>query len=119
MSPRASSATAHELSRAGLLATLPGEVLSRLAARMRREDLRPGTSPVADGESGDRFYVVLAGMLTATAASAPLRPGDHFGELVADRGLPGSTSVRALTPAVVASCDRATFDEVVRPLLDG
>jgi len=118
VSPRASSATAHELSRVGLLATLSGETLSRLAARMRREDLRPGTSPAADGESGDRFYVVLAGMLNA-AARPPLRPGDYFGELVADRGLPGSSSVRALTPAVVASCDRATFDEVVRPLLDG
>jgi CRP-like cAMP-binding protein len=118
MSPRASSATAHELSRVGLLATLSGEVLSRLAARMRREDLRPGTWPVADGASGDRFYVVLSGMLTAPS-TGPLRPGDYFGELVADRELPGSSSVRALTPAVVASCDRATFDEVVRPLLDG
>lgn len=118
MSPRASSATAHELSRVGLLATLSGETLTRLAARMRREDLRPGTSAAADLESGDRFYVVLSGMLTA-ASRGPLRPGDYFGELVADRGLPGSSSVRALTPAVVASCDRATFDEVVRPLLGG
>ena len=115
MSPRASSATAHELSRAGLLATLSGEVLSRLAARMRREDVRPGSSPAADGEPGGRFYVVLAGMLTG-ASSGPLRPGDYFGELVAEQGLPRSSSVRALTPAVVASCDRATFDEFVRPL---
>ena len=40
MSPRASSATAHELSRSGLLSSLPGETLGRLARRMTREDDR-------------------------------------------------------------------------------
>jgi CRP-like cAMP-binding protein len=30
--------------------------------------------------------------------------------------VPRTASVRALMPAVVASCDRATFDEFVRPL---
>src|SRR5262245_23971959 len=99
MSPRASSATVHELSRAGLLATLPGEILSRLAARMEREELAPGSSPA---ESGERFGVVLTGMLTAPG-SPPLRPGDVFGALA-----PGAApaTVRAMTPSVVATCDR-------------
>jgi CRP-like cAMP-binding protein len=30
--------------------------------------------------------------------------------------VPRTASVRALTPAVVASCDREAFDEFVRPL---
>ena len=30
--------------------------------------------------------------------------------------VPRTATVSALTPAVVASCDRATFDELVRPL---
>jgi CRP-like cAMP-binding protein len=30
--------------------------------------------------------------------------------------IPRTASVRALTPAVVASCDRASFDELLRPL---
>jgi CRP-like cAMP-binding protein len=30
--------------------------------------------------------------------------------------IPRTASVRALTPAVVASCDRETFDEFLRPL---
>jgi CRP-like cAMP-binding protein len=30
--------------------------------------------------------------------------------------VPRTASVRAMTPAVVASCDRDTFDELVRPL---
>jgi CRP-like cAMP-binding protein len=30
--------------------------------------------------------------------------------------VPRTATVSALTPAVVASCDRATFDEYLRPL---
>jgi CRP-like cAMP-binding protein len=45
-----------------------------------------------------------------------LRPGDTFGEVALAMDVPRTASVRALTPAVVASCDRATFDEFVRPL---
>jgi CRP-like cAMP-binding protein len=113
LSPRASSATVHELARAGLLATLPGEILSRLAARMEREQLAPGSSP----GGGERFCVVLSGMLTAAGAPRPLRPGDAFGELAPGTAVSQTGAVRALTPSVVASCDRATFDELVRPQL--
>jgi CRP-like cAMP-binding protein len=45
-----------------------------------------------------------------------LRPGDYFGEVALAMDIPRTASVRAITPAVVASCDRATFDEFVRPL---
>ena len=80
MSPRAAGATQHELSRVGLLATLPGETLGRLAARMEREELPAGSAVVREGDRGDRFYVVLAGMLAVSQASrgpqSVLRPGD-------------------------------------------
>ncbi|HXY85918.1 MAG TPA: cyclic nucleotide-binding domain-containing protein [Gaiellaceae bacterium] len=120
MSPRAAGATAHELSRVGLLASLPGETLLRLAQRMRREDLPAGAGVVAEGEDGDRFYVVLRGMLTVTQeARGPqrvLRPGDYFGEVALAMHIPRTASVHALTPVTLASCDAATFDEFVRPL---
>lgn len=120
MSPRASSATAHELSRCGLLSSLPGETLARLARRMIREEVPSGAAIVEEGDDGDRFYVVLSGVLAATQASLGprglLRPGDTFGEVALAMDVPRTASVRALTPAVVASCDRPTFDEFVRPL---
>jgi CRP-like cAMP-binding protein len=119
MSPRA-SATQFELSRVGLLAELPGETLAQLAKRMTREEVAPGTSLVEEGEDGERFYVVLAGMMTVSQSDlgprGVLRPGDYFGEVALAMKIPRTASVRALTPAVVASCDRATFDEFVRPL---
>ncbi len=45
-----------------------------------------------------------------------LRPGDAFGEVALAMGIPRTASVRAVTPAVVASCDQAAFDELLRPL---
>ena len=115
-----SSATAHELNRVELLAGLPGETIAALAKRMEREEVAPGAVVVREGEPGDRFYVVFAGMLSATQSGFPgrslLRPGDYFGEVALAMDVPRTATVIAITPAVVASCDRETFDELIRPI---
>jgi len=120
MSPRTSSATAHELQRVGLLAPLPGETLAKLAARMERETLPAGRAVVTEGDQGERFYVVLSGMLgvsqAAQGARRMLGPGDYFGEVGATLAMHRTATVRAMTPVTLASCDRTTFDEFVRPL---
>ena len=110
----------HEFSRIGLLAELPGERLRKLSDRMRREQVTAGAAVVQEGDEGERFYVVLSGMLSVSQeAMGPrrvLKPGDYFGEVALAMEVPRTASVRALTPSVVASCDRQTFDEFVRPL---
>jgi CRP-like cAMP-binding protein len=120
MSPRHSPATQAELSRIGLLAELPGDVLVKLAQRMRREEVPGGEAPVVEGEEGDRFYVVLNGLFAVSnLGSTPrrlLRSGDYFGEVALAMDVPRTASVRALTTAIVASCDKETFDEFLRPL---
>lgn len=121
MSPRLAPATVAELSRVGLLAELPGEQLTKLAAAMHREYVPAGTEIVREGEFGSRFYVVLGGLLSVTQDArgerALLRPGDYFGEVAPAMGIRRTASVRAVTPATVASCDRVAFDEHVKPLL--
>jgi len=116
MSPRFS----HEFARIPLLAELPGETLALLAARMRREQLAPGATVVGEGDDADRFFIVLSGMLSVTQESLGprrvLRPGDYFGEVALTMDVPRTASVRAMTPTTLASCDRATFDEFIRPL---
>lgn len=102
MSPRHVPATQAELSRIGLLAELPGERLNELAQRLRREQLAPNGSPDADAVWG----VVLSGIVSA--GGALLRPGDT---------IPDPSSARAVTPAVVATADAPTYDELLRPLL--
>ena len=115
-----SSATNHELARIELLAGLPGETLADLGKRMERDEVAPGTAIVREGDTGNRFYVVFAGMLSVSNSAMGkrgiLRPGDYFGEVAPAMNMPRTATVTAITPAVVASCDRATFDEILRPL---
>ena len=78
---------------------------------------RPSSRKATDGE---RFYVVLSGMLSVSQESLgerrTLKPGDYFGEVALAMNCPRTASVRAVTPSVVASCDKDTFDELIRPL---
>lgn len=110
----------HELSRVGLLAGLPGERLAQLAGRLEREEVAAGGMVVRQGEPGERFYIVLSGLFSVSQAERGerrmLRPGDTFGEVALAMGIPRTASVRAVVPAVVASCDQETFDELLRPI---
>jgi CRP-like cAMP-binding protein len=118
--PRFVPATITELSRVELLAGLPGERLTEIARRMERTEVPPGQRVVREGEPGERFYVVLSGIFAVSqddlGPRRVLRPGDYFGEVALAMNIPRTASVRALTPAVVASCDRETFDDLLRPL---
>jgi ATP-binding cassette, subfamily B, bacterial len=120
MSPRFATATVTELSRVGLFQALAGEVLSKLAQKMERQDVSGGSPVMFEGDEGDRFYVVLRGLLAVNSddlgARRMLRPGDYFGEVALAMNMPRTASVTALTPTTLASCDKATFDEFVRPL---
>lgn len=104
----------------GLLAGLPGETLTKLADRMQRQEVPAGTVLVNEGEPGDRFYVLLSGIAGVSQSSlgerSVLRAGEYFGEVALAMGVPRTATVTAMTPCVVASCDAATFDELIRPL---
>jgi CRP-like cAMP-binding protein len=118
--PRFVPATVSELSRVSLFAALPGERLKEIALRMQREEVPPGRAVVAEGDSAERFYIVLSGLFAVSQQDLGprrvLQPGDYFGEVALSMNVPRTASVRALTPAVVASCDQAAFDELLRPL---
>jgi CRP-like cAMP-binding protein len=45
-----------------------------------------------------------------------MRPGETFGEVAPLMGIERTATVTAMTTCVVASCDRETFDELLRPL---
>lgn len=121
MSPRFVPASVTELSRVGLLASLPGETLTTLAERMVREEVPPGTRLTTEGAADDRFYVLLSGIAAVTQAGrgarSLLRPGETFGEVAAALGVERTATVTTVTQCTVASCDRETFAELIRPLL--
>jgi CRP-like cAMP-binding protein len=119
--PRFATATVTELSQIGLLQELPGERLTKLAQNMQRAEIPAGNPIVLQDEEGEQFYVVLRGLLAVSNKGGlgprrVLRPGDYFGEVALAMDVPRTASVIALTPTTVASCDRKTFDEFIRPL---
>ena len=120
VSPRHVPASVTELSRVGLFTELAGEQLSTLADRMQREEVTPGTVLIREGEPGDRFFVLLSGIAAVSQSALGerriLRAGEFFGEVALTMHVPRTATITAMTPCVVASCDEATFDELVRPL---
>lgn len=92
---RHQAATVHELARVAELGVLPGETLTRLAREMERHEVGAG----AELDVGDRFAVVLGGLLNSGAGV--LRPGDR-----------ASGRVRAVTPAAVATCEREVYEAI-------
>lgn len=120
MSPRHVPASVTELARIGLFADLPGETLTKLADRMQREDVDAGAVLIREGEPGDRFFVLISGMASVSQSGlgprGVVKPGDFFGEVALTMHVPRTATVTAMTPCVVASCDEATFDELIRPL---
>jgi CRP-like cAMP-binding protein len=120
VSPRHVPASVTELSRVGLLATLPGETIGKLADRMLREEVTAGTVLLEEGKPGDRFFVLLSGVAgvsqSALGERRVLRAGEYFGEVALTMGIPRTATITAITPCVVASCDADTFDELIRPL---
>ena len=92
---RHQSATANELARIAELSGVPGETLMRLAERMERRELAAGEDDCEAALAVER----LAGMLRGDGGL--LRPGGSF-----------SARVTAMTPATVASCERAVYDEL-------
>ena len=109
-----------ELARVGLFGSLPGETLGKLADRMQRDEVAPGTVLINEGEPGDRFYVLLSGLAGVSQSDlgrrGVLRAGEFFGEVALAMHVPRTATVTAMTPCVVAWCDRTTFDELLRPL---
>lgn len=109
-----------ELEQVPVFSSLDDSALASLAARMERRELAPGEAVLREGEEGDRFYVVLSGLLGVWQAgigqTAVLTAGEYFGELALVEHVPRTATVSALSEAVVASCDEPTFDELVAPL---
>lgn len=120
MSPRHVPASVTELQRVGLFGSLPGETIGKLAERMAREEVAAGSTILREGETTDRFFVLLSGLAGVTQATSGarsvLRPGETFGEVALMMRMERTATITAMTACVVASCDRETFDELLRPL---
>lgn len=99
-----------------IFAPLPVATAERLARNL--VEVRPdhGAEVIAQGELGDRFYLVAEGELDVFEDEAYRRrmgPGDGFGEIALLRDIPRTATVRANSGVVLLALERAPFIEAV------
>jgi len=90
--------------------------LERLAASLVPVEVAPLAVVCAEGEVGDRFYLVDSGRAVVEvdgAERAELGPGEFFGEIALLRDVPRTATVRALEPLRLYALDRDVFLPVV------
>lgn len=94
------------LTKVTLFRQLERTALEHLAAQMRLLYFPEGLI-VKEGDSGDGFYIIKAGVAKITRSSGPgraeavlalLRRGDSFGEVALIDGLPRTANVTAMQP---------------------
>ena len=93
-----------------------GVLAPRLVERLARDALLvrapAGSVVVAEGEVGDRFYVVADGEAAVTIAGREVRrigPGGWFGELALLDDAPRSATVSAVTDLSLQALERDSF----------
>lgn len=96
-----------------LLAPLPPPVLDRLARTSVVHRFGAGEVVFAEGEPGDRFYVIEEGAVEVSIRGEHVRhlaAGDSFGEIALLRDVPRTATVRAVGDVV---CRSLTSDDFV------
>jgi MFS family permease len=99
-----------------LFAPLPGPALERLASQLETVRVEAGTTVIAQGEPGDRFFIVADGELDVAVDgrhTVSLGPGDSFGEIALLRDVPRTATVTARTGAELYALGREVFLEAV------
>jgi len=91
-----------------IFAPLGAPVVEGLARELRPVEAGAGTTIVAEGDPGDRFYVVVDGELEVSTGRV-LHRGDSFGEIALLRDVPRTATVQALTAVRLDALDKETF----------
>ncbi|HYF65786.1 MAG TPA: ATP-binding cassette domain-containing protein, partial [Herpetosiphonaceae bacterium] len=113
--------TADRLGAIPLFSRLDQPVLAAIAGHFVTEQVAPGQVVFAEGDLGDRFYIVVRGMVDvfqydqhgAERLIAVLEDGDFFGEVALLRAVPRTAMVRARTAGVLLGLAREEFLELV------
>ena len=96
------------------------QLLSDIAAKMKREKHAPGAVIIRQGDLGDKFYVVRNGRLEVsrvregnkTDTLVTLEPGAFFGELALLRDEPRAATVTATEPVELLTLSKEIFLQV-------
>jgi ATP-binding cassette subfamily B protein len=100
------------------------DVLNSLAGRFVSRLYQSGQDIYAQGDAGDRFYLVVRGTVSISTLDAgqqairlaDLQDGDYFGEVEMVNKGRRTTTVKARTPSLVLALDASHFHAMVEEL---
>jgi MFS family permease len=101
-----------------LFSPLPAPVLEGLARELQGEPVRAGRVVIAEGDVGDRFYLISDGRFEVTIAHShlgELGPGDGFGEIALLRDVRRTATVTARSDGLLYGLERQPFLDALRP----
>lgn len=99
-----------------LFSGVASEDLAPLARVASVETFAPGTRVVAEGEVGDRLFIVISGKVAVSVhgtSVAALGPGEAFGEMAVLDASPRSATVIAADETVALSIGSEEFYEIL------
>ena len=110
---------ADELTRAEMLACLPREALSELAARAWKRQFRAGEVVFNEGDLGDSLFIVRSGLFKVVRPAygelvlQRVEPGQAFGELAVLNSAPRLASVVAIEDSEALEVHSDDFERVL------
>jgi predicted MFS family arabinose efflux permease len=99
-----------------IFAPLDVRAIERLARSSSRARFATGEVVTAQGDVGDRYFLVVEGQLTVTVdgvTTNTLGAGDSFGEIALLHDVPRTATVTTLTTVDLVGVDRTAFVEAV------
>jgi len=99
-----------------MFSPLERSTLEALARKLETVQVPAGEVVFAEGDPGDRFFVIESGEVEVAHATTVLRhegAGEYFGEIALLRNVPRTAQVRAVTDTVLKALDGATFLDAV------
>jgi CRP-like cAMP-binding protein len=105
------------VTRAGIFRRLEPNVMAAVTQRFRPADYRPGQLIFAEGEPGDRLYIITSGKVKLACRApdgreivqAVLGPSEMFGELAVFDPSPRTSSATAVTEVRAMFTERAAL----------
>ena len=100
------------LEKASIFAPLDRPTLENLARRLVEISVASGRVIIAEGEVGDRFYLIESGAVVVTQDGRELRreqAGDFFGEIALLRDVPRTATVTTTEDSVFRVLEREDF----------
>jgi len=91
---------------------LPLPELERLALALGHDHVEAGATVFAEGDPGDRFYVIRSGEAEVVIGGDRVRTlgaGEFFGEIALVRDVPRTATIRAVTDLELGTLERDVF----------